>query len=392
MRLCQGRDPPYRSVETEFPGSFLTKTTSSLGMGVSQAKGRENMNVLAEYIWIDGTQPTAQLRSKTKVLHRLDIATVLESGELGNLNLEFFPEWGADGSSTNQAPGDRSDIVLRPVRAVNDPFRERGVLVLCEVYTSNGEPHESNTRANLRQVLDAGAAEKHGWFGFEQEYTFFHADGRPYGFPAGGYAAPQGPYYCGVGSENIKGRPVYEEILERCLQAGLAISGVNWEVMPGQAEIQVGVAPDLLAADQVWLARWIMARVGEDYKVSISFDPKPAKGDWNGAGMHTNFSTKEMREEGGLAHIEAACAAFSKKINEHLTEYGHGYEERLTGHHETASYKEFKFGVSDRTASIRIPLHVAEKGYGYMEDRRPNANGDPYRIAARMLRTVAGID
>lgn len=355
------------------------------------SEGRK-MTVLAEYIWIDGTEPTAQLRSKTKVLHDLDVETVLNSGPPGNLSAEFFSEWSADGSSTNQAPGDRSDILLRPVRVTKDPFRPSGVLVLCEVFTSDGEPHATNTRALMRRVMDEGGAAQEAWFGFEQEYTFMRTDGRPYGFPTGGYAAPQGPYYCAVGPHNIKGRPVYEEILTRCVDAGLRISGVNWEVMPGQAEIQVGVAEDMLAADQVWIARWIMVRVGEDHDVIVSFDPKPARGDWNGAGMHTNFSTRAMRGPGGLDHIKVACDAFGERIQAHLDEYGHGYQDRLTGRHETASYREFRYGVSDRTASIRIPLHVADKGNGYMEDRRPNANGDPYRIAARMLKTVCGLD
>ena len=350
------------------------------------------MNVLAEYIWVDGTQPTAELRSKTKILHDTAIETVLASGPSGNLDLAFFPAWGADGSSTNQAPGDRSDIVLRPVRAVNDPFRTNGVLVLCEVFDAKGVPHASNTRSRLRSVLDAGAADQEAWFGFEQEYTFFHLNGQPYGFPVNGYAAPQGSYYCGVGPNNIKGRPVYEDILDKCLDAGLAISGVNWEVMPGQAEIQVGAAPDLLVTDHVWLTRWIMARVGEDHDVATSFDPKPAKGDWNGAGMHTNFSTKAMRAPNGLGAIETACVAFGQHRKEHLDAYGHRYEDRLTGDHETASHDQFRFGVSDRTASIRIPLHVAQDGAGYLEDRRPNANADPYRIATRMLQTVCGLD
>jgi len=355
-------------------------------------RGTKKMNVLAEYIWVDGTLPTAELRSKTKILHDVSVETVLASGPAGDLSLEFFPNWGADGSSTNQAPGDRSDIVLRPARAVNDPFRSEGVLVLCEVFDARGNAHASNTRSQLRSTLDAGAAAHEAWFGFEQEYTFFNLDGQPHGFPVGGYAAPQGPYYCGVGPNNIKGRPIYEDILDKCLAAGLSISGVNWEVMPGQAEIQVGAAPDLIATDHVWLARWIMARVGEDHNVTTSFDPKPAKGDWNGAGMHTNFSTKAMRAPNGLGAIEEACVAFGKRREAHLEAYGHRYEERLTGDHETASHADFTFGVSDRTASIRIPLQVAQDGAGYLEDRRPNANADPYRIATRMLQTVCGLD
>ena len=223
--------------------------------------------------------------------------------------------------------------------------------------------------------------------GFEQEYTLMDLNGRPHGFPAEGFPSPQGPYYCGVGSNQIKGREFYEAYMQACADAGLAVTGFNWEVMPGQAEVQV-CAGALEAGDHVWLARWLLHRVSEAYTISISLDPKPAQGDWNGAGMHTNFSTAKMRAPGGASEIESACVALSKNIEAHLSVYGVGYEERLTGDHETCSYQDFKWGVSDRTASIRIPSQVATEGYGYLEDRRPNANADPYEVATQILRTT----
>lgn len=350
------------------------------------------MKVTAEYIWVDGTEPTPHLRSKTRIIHEPPEALRYAVRMRMPASAKHFPTWSADGSSTNQANGASSDIELRPVHVVFDPFRKEGVLVLCEVFSADGTAHPSNTRARLRAVLDAGGEELESWFGFEQEYTFMHQSGRPHGFPTEGEAAPQGPYYCGVGASNVKGRDVYEEILRNCLTAGLSVAGANWEVMPGQAEIQIGAAEDKVACDHVWLARWVMARTAEKYDVDVSFDPKPAEGDWNGAGMHTNFSTKKMRAKGGLENIEHACALFKDKVGEHLADYGKDYERRLTGAHETARYDEFSWGVSDRTASIRIPLHVERDGCGYMEDRRPNANADPYRIAARMLETVCGLD
>jgi glutamine synthetase len=349
------------------------------------------MAIFAEYIWIDGTHPTKQPRSKTRILP--DDAVLHTGNPADAVPIDGFPSWGADGSSTSQASGKDSDIGLVPVRAVLDPIRAgRSYLVLCEVLSPHGHPHESNTRSELRRVLDAGAQKTDALFGFEQEYTFLGLDDRPLAFPDHGYPGPQGPYYCAVGSNNIYGRGVYEDFMQACVSAGLAIAGTNFEVMPGQAEFQIGTADALTAADHVWLARWLLHRISEEHGIVVSFDAKPAKGDWNGAGMHTNFSTRAMREAGGLAHIEAACQALGEKREEHLAVYGHGYEERLTGAHETCSYKEFRYGIADRTASVRIPRHVGQAGSGYLEDRRPNANADPYEVAARLLRTICKID
>jgi glutamine synthetase len=350
------------------------------------------MAVLAEYIWIDGGEPTASLRAKTRVIYEDHVPASTEIKDVTQIDMSWFPEWGADGSSTMQAEGNDSDIVLRPVSAVRDPFRPGHYLVMTEVFTGEtGEAHKSNSRADLRKVLDMGAVSTDSLFGFEQEYTFLTKTGRPLGFPESGYPGPQGPYYCAVGSNQIAGREVYEEFLQACLDAGVHISGVNWEVMPGQAEVQVGAVGPLLGSDHIWFARWLLERTGEQHGVQVSFDPKPASGDWNGAGMHTNFSTRAMREPGGAAEIERACKAIGEKVTEHLEAYGDRYEDRLTGAHETAHFSEFSYGVSDRTASIRIPRSVHENGYGYLEDRRPNANADPYKIAARILRTVCGI-
>jgi glutamine synthetase len=348
------------------------------------------MSTFAEYIWIDGTPRTKQLRSKTRVIPRNELPPA-KVGEPVTVSLDVFPEWGADGSSTHQAEGRDSDIVLRPVRAYPDPFRPGDYMVMCEVFDGSGRVHPTNTRAELRRVLDAGAAAHEPMFGFEQEYTLFTRENRPLGFPGRGYPPPQGPYYCAVGSNNIAGRKVYEDFLQACRRAALPITGVNWEVMPGQAEVQVA-AVGLEATDALWLARYLLHRAAEEHDVVVSLDAKPVKGDWNGAGMHTNFSTKAMREPGGLEVIKAACEAIGRHREEHLAVYGDGYQDRLTGHHETCSYEEFRYGIADRTASIRIPRHVGERGHGYLEDRRPNANADPYEVASRLLRTVLGID
>ena len=334
------------------------------------------MSYKAEYIWIDGQQPTAKLRSKGKIVP----------------DGEYPPVWGFDGSSTNQAPGENSDCVLNPVLMVPDPVRGgNNQLVMCEVLLTDMSPHPSNTRAGC-----AAAAEKYGeldwWFGIEQEYTFF--DGiKPLGWPDNGFPAPQGGYYCGVGSDEVFGRPVVEKHMDACLHAGLAFSGINGEVMPAQWEFQIGPIGAPTVGDHLWLARWLLYRIGEDVEnvdgrkgISATLDPKPVKGDWNGAGAHTNFSTNAMREN--FDACVAAAEALSTRHDLHIANYGHRIEERLTGLHETCSYREFRYGVSDRGASVRIPWQVARDQKGYIEDRRPNANCDPYTVTRLIMETV----
>jgi glutamine synthetase len=232
------------------------------------------------------------------------------------------------------------------------------------------------------------AAERHAdqepWFGIEQEYTLF-GEGRPLGFPEGGFPGPQGPYYCSVGADVTFGRDVSEEHATACMDAGLAISGTNAEVMPGQWEFQIGPAGPVEASDHLWLARWLLKRIAEDHGVTVSFDPKPMPGDWNGAGAHTNFSTAAMRE--GYEPVIVACEALRARALEHVAFYGKGIEDRLTGKHETAPWNEFTYGVSDRGASVRIPWQVERDQAGYIEDRRPNANCDPYVVTRMIVET-----
>ncbi|MEZ5407653.1 MAG: glutamine synthetase GlnII [Acidimicrobiales bacterium] len=335
------------------------------------------MTYRAEYMWIDGTVPTAEIRSKTKIL---------ADGEKPGI-------WGFDGSSTNQASGDNSDVVLQPVFQCPDPIRGGDdVLVMCEcLLTKDLSPHPTNTRA-----LAVAAMEKYGdqgpLFGMEQEYTMLDpVSSWPYGFPQHGYPGPQGPYYCGVGAVKIAGRDLVEEHTSLCIKAGLAISGTNAEVMPGQWEFQIGPVDTVTVGDHMWIARYLLFRIGEKYNVEMSLDAKPMKGDWNGAGMHTNFSTQKMRDS--YDAIIAACEALGApgKPEEHIAVYGHGIQDRLTGAHETQRYDQFSYGVSDRGASIRIPWQVARDQKGYIEDRRPNANADPYAVAALITTTCCSV-
>jgi len=309
----------------------------------------------AEYIWLDGTEPTPLLRSKTKIL----------------ADGKTPPIWGFDGSSTNQATGDKSDCELQPVFICPDPIRGGdNVLVLCDVHlTQDDKPHPTNTR-----VTCAKAAK----------------NGEPLGFPNGGFPGPHRPYYCGVGAGRVAAREIIEEHTQACIDAGLMIEGTNAEVMPGQWEFQIGAADALTVSDHLTVARWLLHRIAEDYDVVVSLAAKPQKGDWNGAGAHTNFSTKAMREDKDMKAIKAACDAIGKKIDLHVKNYGHDIESRLTGAHETAPYNKFSYGVSDRGASIRIPWQVSRTGQGYAEDRRPNANCDPYTVTRLIVETVCG--
>lgn len=326
----------------------------------------------AEYIWLDGQQPTAKMRCKTRVL---------KTGETP-------PVWGFDGSSTEQAPGDASDCVLQPVFSCKDPIRGgNDILVLCEVMLTDMTPHPSNTRAALRESA-AKTAHLEPWFGIEQEYTFFEG-GRPLGWPANGFPAPQGGYYCGVGADEVFGREIVEDHLEACMEAGLGICGINAEVMPAQWEFQIGPLGPLETSDHLWMARWLLYRIAEAYGVTATLDAKPVKGDWNGAGAHTNFSTNEMRES--YEPIVAACEALGTRATLHIENYGAQIEERLTGEHETCPHDEFRWGVSDRGASIRIPWMVERDRKGYLEDRRPNANCDPYLVTRLILETTCGL-
>ncbi len=339
-----------------------------------------------EYIWLDGAVPTQRLRSKTRVANLSGDKPLLSE----------FPIWSYDGSSCYQASGKVSDLELRVVSYVKDPLREApAFLAMCEVFNADGTPHESNSRAQLREILSTRADNLDAWFGFEQEYTLF-SKGRPLGWPEGGYPPPQGPFYCGVGSQQVFGRSLVEEHARLCLEAGIMLYGTNAEVMPAQWEFQIGYrgvdsesADPLTVCDHLWLSRWLLYRAGEDFEIEPSFDCKPIKGDWNGAGMHTNFSTRDMRSERiGKTTIEQVIKALQSTHELHIPHYGDGLKDRLTGQHETCHIGEFRSGVLDRGASIRIPLQVSQNGFGYLEDRRPGANANPYTVAYLILRSI----
>ena len=324
-----------------------------------------------EYIWLDGYKPTANLRSKTKILEDF-------SGKL-----EDVPMWGFDGSSTQQAETGSSDCLLKPVAIYPDPDRNNGFLVMTEVLNADGTPHESNGRATIDDD------DSDFWFGFEQEYFLWDTETNlPIGFPKD--QTPQGQFYCSAGAKNSFGREMVEEHLDMCLEAGINVEGINGEVAAGQWEFQTFAKGAKLAGDEMWIARYLLERIGERYGLAVEYHPKPlGDTDWNGSGMHANFSNTTLRTCGSKEPYEKICEAFRGVVKEHIDVYGADNDKRLTGAHETQSINEFSFGVSDRGASIRIPIMTVEKGWkGWLEDRRPASNGDPYKIAGRIIKTV----
>ncbi len=326
-----------------------------------------------EYIWLDGYAPTQSLRSKTRI-----------ENDFGG-TLEECPMWSFDGSSTEQADGSASDCLLKPVAIFPDPDRSSAYLVMTEVLNADGTPHVSNGRATIDDDDDDF------WFGFEQEYFLIDIDTKlPPGFPAGGFPGPQGPYYCSVGAANTFGRDCIDDHLDLCLEAGVTVEGINAEVAAGQWEFQVFAKGAKRAGDETWVARYLLERTGEKYGFAVDYHPKPfGKLDWNGSGMHANFSNGAMRESGDESLFSKICDEFGKNIERHISVYGADNDQRLTGDHETQSINEFSYGVSDRGASIRIPVGTVEDGWkGRLEDRRPASNADPYKVAAAIIKTT----
>lgn len=318
---------------------------------------------VAEYVWLDGAEDRPRLRSKTRMI-----------------GWDEIPEWSYDGGSTYQADVHNSDLILLPVRTYNDPFRERGIIVLCEVLNQDRTPHSTNHRHELRQVCDLDV-----WFGFEQEYTLLGLSRKPAAFEVGANFREQGPFYCGVGAYNVFHRDLVEKHFQACITAGISMHGYNAEVMPGQWEFQTAPKDAVVASDDLWVARYLLDRVFESANLRASLHPKPADG-WNGAGCHTNFSTKKMRQS--WEGIEEAIQRLSSRHEAHMKVYGTDNHLRMTGDCETSDPSEFSVGSTDRACSIRIPVTVANKKCGYLEDRRPAANIDPYQVCTRITKSI----
>ena len=323
------------------------------------------MKTKLEYIWLDGYEPEPNLRSKVKIVD--EVIT----------SIEDVPLWNFDGSSTKQAEGSKSDCILKPVRLYSSEFKTEKyptTYVFCEVMNSDMTPHSTNQRHLL------GKEESDFWVGFEQEYFIREGKNKPILGFGNGFPEPQGKYYCGVGG-NVLGRELVEEHLDLCLDLGIQITGTNAEVALGQWEFQVFSKGKVKSCDDLWMARYLMDKLSEKYGYHIEYHPKPlGNTDWNGSGLHTNFSTDTMRNVGGKEYFKSIFNAFELRHDVHIENYGSDNNLRLTGKHETQSINKFSWGISDRGASIRVPQKTSEEWKGYIEDRRPASNGNPYQI------------
>ena len=338
--------------------------------------------IILEYIWLDSN---LELRSKYRTVY-------LNAQNNFTLSVD---KWNYDGSSTYQAETENSEITLNPVATYPNPFFPDGTayLVLCDTYTQNeGKyiPTASNHRVHANEIFKK-KLELEPWYGIEQEYFMMtpkdtYESNTPLSFSGTHMPKEQGDYYCGVGAQHIQKRALAEKHYQYCLKAGLSISGINAEVAPNQWEFQVGPLAGIKAGDQLWIARYILHKLSEEFGVNVSFKPKPLPNPWNGSGLHTNFSTLETRGEGGLEKLHSYVALLEPKHKEHIAVYGDN-SARLSGQCETSDINSFSCGIGNRGCSIRIPNTVLAERAGYLEDRRPASDADPYQVTSILFKT-----
>lgn len=342
------------------------------------------MKIIAEYIWIGGN---GELRSKAKTIN-LNPINNLQSNHKYIINLKDFPNWNYDGSSTNQANTESSEIILKPVAKYPCPFRkENNVLVLCDTYNLQNEPIGHRYSANEIFKIDL---KQKPWYGIEQEYFIMDQYNKPFNYKIDN-KSKQGQFYCSVGTGNAMCRKLVDKHYEYCLYSGLSISGVNSEVAPSQWEYQIGPVEGINAGDQLYISRYILLRLSEEFNVYINFEPKPLDGKWNGSGCHVNFSTEETRhgtdKKTGLDFIINYIENLKKNHSLHMNHYGKDNNLRMTGSCETSDFNTFSYGTANRTASVRIPSIVIKDEKGYFEDRRPSSNMDPYLVTSLIFKT-----
>jgi glutamine synthetase len=328
------------------------------------------MPYLAEYIWLDVRD---KFRSKIRVIN--------DDEEISN--------WNYDGSSTGQASIDSSEIILKPCKVFNNPLLKNSKLVVCSTYTINGEPLQNNHRHLAEQIFNK-KLEEEAWFGLEQEYYMIdkHTE-KIIGFKQeiGISSSRIGKYYCNPIYQDKITTKIAESHLTVCLEAGIKVSGINAEVSPSQWEFQIGPCVNINAGDDIFAARYLLEKIAANYDILISYHPK-LNPILSGSGMHTNFSTKKMREANGIEEIYRCIENLKKNHIQDMEKYGKYNNLRLTGSHETANINTFTYGIGSRDTSIRIGYETYRNKCGYFEDRRPAANADPYLVTSTIFSVI----
>ncbi|KAH9628059.1 hypothetical protein HF086_018034 [Spodoptera exigua] len=231
--------------------------------------------------------------------------------------------------------------------------------------------------------------EQEPWFGMEQYFYLMNpTDLRPVGWPKGGYPQSSPLYYCGTGGDKIFGRELIDAHSRCCLYAGIPMWSTNPEVVPSQWQYRVGPSVGINAGDDAWMARFILKILAEQFGVSISFDPKPVA-EWSTSAAGVNFSTLATRGENGISVIQKGIKKLAASHERHIKVYdAHGELDNKTPLSGETMTEKFSAGIADRSCSIRIPRIVAENKCGFLEDRRPASNSDPYQVIDALMRTV----
>lgn len=337
---------------------------------------------ILEYIWIDGR---GNLRSKYRTAF-----PKFDSYADAAHNYIAVKDWNYHDSSTYQASTENTEIALIPVAYYLNPFFEQGraFLILCKTYNADGSPTNTNFRHDAEKLFESSTSHYlDPYFRINQEYFIIQSSGTTNFAPLCSYEQPQPDYYCGVG--NVTLRNLAEKHYQYCLNAHLKISAVNAEMEPTQWQFQIGPSSKISASDELWVARYILVKLSEEFRVCICFKPKSLPNPSNSSSLHlhTSFSTQETRDaqnQNGLKCIYQYIDRLSKKHTEHICIYGHN-SNRV---HSGSDYHTFSFASGYRGNNICIPKSVLKAGCGYLEDMRPASNADPYRVTAAIFSTA----